>query len=178
LTADGNVENWITAERNQKTPVPGQQKRGLCCVRPAKLRAEIPAQTRPPIVCADNSSVQSELSMATADGCKLATNTGSPGDHGLKLLERAARGESPETLAMRWDCKLRIWNDPADVRHVVHPLTYATGWRSIRYTCWYPKGNCYAYFLSNPRRLRRQVRPENQPQPIWFCPLARGARSR
>jgi hypothetical protein len=37
---------------------------------------------------------------------------------------------------------------------------------------WYPKGDCYAYLLANPRRLRRQLKPDNQPQPIWFHPFA------
>ncbi|MDQ2774131.1 MAG: hypothetical protein M3Y57_04265 [Acidobacteriota bacterium] len=32
---------------------------------------------------------------------------------------------------------------------------------------WFPKGDCYAYLLAHPRRLKRKLKPVNHPQPIW-----------
>ena len=36
-----------------------------------------------------------------------------------------------------------------------------------------PGGDYYAYELARPRRLRRTLRPVNQPQPLWWRPVFR-----
>lgn len=36
---------------------------------------------------------------------------------------------------------------------------------------YFPKEDCYGYLLRNPKRLRKTLVPQRQPQPCWFFPF-------
>jgi hypothetical protein len=42
---------------------------------------------------------------------------------------------------------------------------------------WWAEAGRYAYGLANPKRLRRRLKPTQQPQPIWFYPFGRSVKS-
>jgi hypothetical protein len=42
---------------------------------------------------------------------------------------------------------------------------------------WWAEEKCFAYCLANPKRLRRHLKPKQRPQPIWFYPFGRPAKS-
>lgn len=56
------------------------------------------------------------------------------------------------------------------------PTGKIVGTVEVRDCIWDKRHGCYAYILERPRRLRKHLIANNQPQPIWWRPRFSGTR--